>query len=99
MLELSLFWILLGIVLGALVNGARCGLRARDFPGWRATLGTLGVGAAGALLFGWLGVLVFGVPFGTPTALWGGILAAVLTPWLLALGRDKRSKAFTDLEQ
>jgi len=87
MLVLSLFWIILGVVLGALANGARWGLRARGFAGWRATLCTLGIGAAGALLFGWLGVFVFGRPFGTPAALWGGILAAVLVPWLLALGR------------
>ena len=89
MFELSLFRILLGVVLGALVNGARWGLRARDFAGWRATVGTLGIGAAGALLFGWLGVFVFGRTFGTPMALWGGVLAAVLMPWLLALGRKE----------
>ena len=89
MLELSLFWIILGVVLGALVNGARWGLRARGFAGWRATVGTLGIGAAGALLFGWLGVFVFGRIFGTPMALWGGILAAVLMPWLLAFGRKE----------
>jgi hypothetical protein len=98
MLVLSLFWILLGVALGALVNGARWGLRARGFDGWLATLGTLGIGAAGAVLVGWLGVFVFGRPFGTPAALWGGILAAVLLPWLLALGRNKRSKALTGLE-
>lgn len=97
MLALSLFWILLGVALGALVNGAQWGLRARGFAGWLATLSTLGIGAAGALLVGWLGAIVFGRPFGTPAALWGGILAAVLLPWLLALGRDKRSKALTAL--
>lgn len=87
MLELSLFWIILGIFLGALANGARWGLRAQGFAGWRATLSTLGIGAAGAVLVGWLGVFVFGRPFGTPAALWGGVLAAVLVPWLLAFGR------------
>ena len=51
-----------------------------------------------ALLFGWLGVFVCGRPFGTPAALYDGILAAVLVPWLLALGRNRPSKAFTDLE-
>jgi hypothetical protein len=75
MLVLSLFWIILGVALGALANGARWGLRARGFAGWQVTLGTLGIGAAGALLVGWLGVLVFGRPFGA--------LAAVLVPWLL----------------
>ncbi len=83
MLALTLFWILLGAALGALVNGARWGLRARGFGGWPATVGTLGVGAAGALLVGLLGVLLLGRPFGTSAALWGGILAAALLPWLL----------------
>lgn len=89
MLELSLFWIILGVVLGALANGARWGLSARGFAGWPATLGTLGIGSVGAVLVGWLGVFVFGRPFGTPAALWGGILAAVLVPWLLALARKQ----------
>jgi hypothetical protein len=87
MFLLALIWIILGIALGALANGARWGLRARGFGGWRATLGTIGLGAAGALPFGWLGVYVFGRPFGTPTALWGGIFTAVLAPWLLAQRR------------
>jgi hypothetical protein len=66
-------------------GGAFCRLELRGLC--PATLGTLGIGAAGALLVGWLGVFVFGRPFGTPAAVWGGILAAVLVPWLLALGR------------
>ena len=70
MLWLSLFWIVLGVALGALANGARWGLRGRGFAGWQATLGTLGIGATGALMVGWLGALVFGRPFGTPAALW-----------------------------
>ncbi len=89
MFILSLFWIILGIAIGALAIGARWGLRAQGFSSWRATIGTLGIGAAGALLVGWLGVLIFGRIFGTPVALWGGILAAVLVPWLLALGRRR----------
>lgn len=93
MLVLSLVWITLGVVLAALVNGAQWGLRARGFASWRATLGTLGIGAAGALLAGWLGVFVLGRLFGTPAALWGGILAAVLVPWLLALGREEAMSA------
>lgn len=90
MFALSLVWIVLGVGLGALANGARLGLRARGFAGLGATLGTLGIGAAGALAFGWLGVFLFGRPFGTPTALWGGVLAATLLPWLLARQRATR---------
>jgi hypothetical protein len=82
MLTLSVVWILLGAVLGALANGARLGLRARGFAGWQATWATLALGAFGALVFGWLGATLFGRPFGTPTALWGSILAVTVGPWL-----------------
>jgi hypothetical protein len=88
---LSLFWMTLGVALGALANGARWGLQARVVTRWRATLGTLPIGMAGALLVGWVGVLVLGRPFGTPAALWGGILAALLVPWLLARGHKQLS--------
>ncbi|HKB48984.1 MAG TPA: hypothetical protein VKC57_14870, partial [Ktedonobacterales bacterium] len=69
MLVLSVAWVVIGVVLGALANGARLGLCARGFAGWGATLGTLGFGAIGAVIFGWLGVFLFGRPFGTPAAL------------------------------
>jgi hypothetical protein len=91
MLFLSLFWMAVGVALGALANGARWGLQARDTPRWRATLGTLAIGMVGALLVGWVGVLVLGRPFGTPAALWGGILAALMVPWLLARGHKQLS--------
>jgi hypothetical protein len=91
MLVLALCWIILGVALGALANGARWGLRARGFVGWQATLGMLGIGAVGAVVVGWLGVMVFGRPFGTPAALWGGVLAAALVPWLL--GRRRHGSA------
>jgi hypothetical protein len=91
MLELSVAWVIIGLVLGALANGARLGLRARGFAGWGATLGTLGIGAIGALIFGWLGVFLVGRPFGTPASLWGGVLAAVVVPWLLARMRPRPS--------
>jgi hypothetical protein len=91
MLVLALCWMILGVALGALANGARWGLRARGFAGWPATLGTLGIGAVGAVVVGCLGVMVFGRPFGTPAALWGGVLAAALVPWLL--GRRRHGSA------
>jgi hypothetical protein len=93
MLILSVAWFVLGALLGALANGARLGLRARGFTGWGATLGTLGIGAAGAVIFGWLSVLLFGRPFGTPASLWGGVLAAVLVPWLLARLRPRAARS------
>jgi hypothetical protein len=83
MLLLSVVWLVLGALLGALANGARLGLRARGVAGWWATWATLALGALGALACGWLGAALFGRPFGTPMALWGGALAATLGPWLV----------------
>ncbi len=93
MLVLSLVWIVVGTLLGALANGARVGLRARGFVGRGATLGTLGIGTGAALLFGWLGVWLFGRPFGTPMALWGGALCVALVPWLLRRPRSRTQSA------
>ncbi|MGE5333706.1 MAG: hypothetical protein ACM3N4_03325, partial [Nitrososphaerota archaeon] len=77
MLQLSLFWVLLGIVFGALAQAARLGFSARGVRGNLGWLATLAVGAACSLAGGWLGTWLFGRLFGTPTALWVGILAVV----------------------
>ncbi len=90
MLVLSIVWIVVGALTGALASGARLGLRARGFAGWGATAGTLGLGAIGGLFFGWLGVWLFGRPFGMPMAFWGAVLVAVAAPWAL---RTLRSRA------
>ena len=58
MLLLSLFWVLLGLLIGALANAAK--LRpAAWVRGGR--LGMLGLGALVAVLGGWLGTWVLGV--------------------------------------
>lgn len=77
MLLLSLLWLLLGSIVGVLALAARlcpapCGRR-----GW-----LLGFGALGALLGGWMGTLLLGRLFGTPTALWVAILLVLLV-WLV----------------
>jgi uncharacterized membrane protein YeaQ/YmgE (transglycosylase-associated protein family) len=79
MLILSLFWLLLGLLIGALALAARLCPASWGRRGW---LVTLGVGASAALLGGWIGTLLLGRLFGTPTALWVAILVIFLT-WLM----------------
>jgi hypothetical protein len=87
MLALSLLWLLLGGVSGALALGAR--LRPALW-GPRGRLIMLGVGAAAGLLGGWLGALVLGRLYGTVTALWIAVLVVVTAPWLSTRLLNKR---------
>ncbi len=80
MFILSLIWLALGLIVGALALAARLRPAAWGRWGW---LWLLGVGALAALLGGWLGMLLFSKLFGTPTALWVAILAVFLA-WLVA---------------
>ena len=80
MLILSLFWLLIGLIIGALAIAAK--LRpAAWVRGGR--LGMLGVGALAALLGGWLGTWLFGTLFATATAIWVAVLGVVFLPWLI----------------
>lgn len=84
MLVLSLFWFVLGILIGALANAAR--LRPLS---WRrhGRLVVLGVGALAALLGGWLGVLLLERNVATAMALWVAVLGIML-PWLVTRARE-----------
>lgn len=95
MLQLLLFWLLLGIILGALAQAARLGFSARGVSGRNGWLLTLAMGGGCALLGGWLGTLLLGRLYGTPTALWVGILGVVAVPWLWARYGRPRNKAET----
>jgi hypothetical protein len=83
MFILSLAWVVLGVVIGGLALGALL-LPAE----WklneerRKWLIMPGIGAGAALLGGWLGTLIWGRLFGTPTALWVAVLVVALGPWL-----------------
>ena len=75
MFLLSLLWLALGVVIGALALAAR--LRPALWGRW-GWLMLLGLGALAALLGGWLGTLLLGKLFGTPEAIWIAILAVAL---------------------
>ena len=80
MLILSLLWVMLGLLMGALANAAN--LRpAAWVRGGR--LGMLGLGALAALLGGWLGTWLFGTLFATATAIWVAVLGVALLPRLI----------------
>jgi len=80
MLILSLFWLLIGLLIGALANAAK--LRpAAWVRGGR--LGMLGLAALVALLGGWLGTWVLSSLFATATAIWIAILGVALLPRLI----------------
>ena len=89
MLQLSLIWLALGIVAGALALAARLRLASWGRWGW---LILLGVGTLGGLVGGWLGSLLFSKLFGTPAALWVAVLA-VFMPWLVERLRERRKAA------
>jgi hypothetical protein len=80
MLILSLFWLLIGILIGALANGAKLRPAAWGRRGW---LRMLGLGALVALLAGWLGTFLLGTLFATPTAVWITVLGVAVLPWLI----------------
>jgi hypothetical protein len=79
-LILSLFWLLIGLLIGALANAAK--LRPITWVrGGR--LGMLGLGALVALLGGWLGTWLLGSLFATATAIWIAVLGVALLPRLI----------------
>jgi putative Mn2+ efflux pump MntP len=83
MVILSLIWLGLGLLIGALAIGARLLPTAWKLNEERRKwLLMPGIGALAALLGGWLGALIWGRLFGTPTALWVSVLVVVLGPWL-----------------
>jgi hypothetical protein len=76
---LSLLWVLIGFLIGALANGAR--LRPASW-GRRGWLYLPGAGVLLALLGGWLGTLLLGTLFATATAIWVTAAGVILVAWL-----------------
>jgi uncharacterized membrane protein YeaQ/YmgE (transglycosylase-associated protein family) len=77
LLTLSLSWLFLGMLIGLLAYAAKWRPTRQDRHSW---LILSIVGALTALLAGWLGVLLLGKFFATPTALWVTVLAVLLLP-------------------
>jgi uncharacterized membrane protein YeaQ/YmgE (transglycosylase-associated protein family) len=87
MLILSLLWVVLGLLIGALANGAKLRPAAWGGRGW---LAMLGLGALAALLGGWLGTWVFGSLFATANALWIAVVGVALLPRLVVFFQKKQ---------
>lgn len=86
MLLLSLIWLVIGLLLGALACGAK--LRPVSW-GKRGWLVMLGIGMMSALLGGWLGAWLFGSPYATVAALWVGVVGVCIVPRFF-MGRKVR---------
>jgi hypothetical protein len=80
MLILSLFWLLIGLLIGALANAAKLWPVAWVRGG---RLAPLGLGALVTLLGGWLGTWLLGAIFATATAIWIAVLGVALLPRLI----------------
>ena len=84
MLALSLLLLLIGILIGLLANAARA--RAWGRYGW---LGLLVLSALVTLIAGWLGALLLGPSFATPTAIWIAVISVILLPRLISRMRAR----------
>ena len=80
MLILSLLWILLGLLIGALANAAKLRPAAWEHRRW---LAMLGLGALTALLGGWLATWLLSALFATAAAIWVAIVCVALLPRLI----------------
>lgn len=83
MLILSLLWIVLGLLIGALANAAKLRPPTWKRAGW---LAMLGVGALSALIGGWLGIWILSSFFATASAVWVAVIGVAL-PRLLIRNR------------
>ena len=86
MLILSLLWVVLGLLIGALANAARLRPAVWKGKGW---LAMLGLGALTALLGGWLGTWLLSALFATATAIWLAVLGVAFLPRLILWGSSR----------
>jgi hypothetical protein len=80
MLVLSLVWLAGGALVGSLANMASMGPAVWWQTRRRSRWSTIGLGAVAALAGGWLGTLLLGRFFGSPTAVWVSVIVVVLVP-------------------
>jgi uncharacterized membrane protein YeaQ/YmgE (transglycosylase-associated protein family) len=90
---LSLFWLLLGLMIGALANAAKLRPASWERLGW---LRMPGLGALFALIGGWLGVLLLGRYFATGMALWVGVLGVTVVPWVMVRVRARYGRKVSE---
>jgi hypothetical protein len=74
MLLLSLLWVLIGLLLGGLANGAKLRPASWGKQGWRVMLG-----------IGWLATWLVGIQFSTVTVLWVTVVVLWVGSWVLKL--------------
>src|SRR5579875_2905439 len=86
-LMLSLCWLGLGMLIGALANAAKLRPAAWARRGWMVVLG---IGALVALLGGWLGAALLGLAFVWPIAVWYAVSSFSLLPRLIAWWSTRR---------
>ncbi len=79
MIWLVVIWLLIGLIAGALANGARLRPSAWGARGWLYLPGT---GMVGALACGLLTTWLLGVQFATVTVLWVTVLLVAVLPRL-----------------
>ncbi len=80
MLALSLLWIVIGLLIGALAVAGRVTPARSRSSAWPLLLA---IGVPSALVGGWLGTIVYGRFFGTAAAVWIATLAVIILPWAL----------------
>jgi hypothetical protein len=91
MLVLAVVWLIGGALVGALALAARrVPSVRRSRRGWSGAW-TVGAGALAGLMGGWLGTLLLGTFFGSPTAAWMAVLVATCLPWMAARWPGRRA--------
>jgi uncharacterized membrane protein YeaQ/YmgE (transglycosylase-associated protein family) len=80
MLILSLLWVVLGLIIGALAHAARLCPAIWQSHGWPVMLG---LGVFSALIGGWLGTWLLSALFATATAVWVAVVGVALFPRLI----------------
>jgi hypothetical protein len=84
MLVLSIVWLVGGVAISGLAILAALAPAAWWRNERRSRLALLGIGALAALAGGWLGTLLFGRFFSSPTAVWVAVVAVAVVPRALA---------------
>ena len=72
------YWLLSGLIVGLLANGARVGWAAHHSEVPYSALLTLSISTVAALAGGWAGTWLFGAFFSVPVAIWLSIIVVIM---------------------